>query len=83
MVHMKILYNKKDEKEMKALMGFHPAQNGKRMDLLLVVTLHTELSILTTNSFSNPHLTSDYDIPKCFDFNVYTQANVNIVIRSW
>ena len=26
---MKNLYNKNDEKEMKALMGFKPAQNGK------------------------------------------------------
>ena len=26
---MKILYNKKDEKEMKALMGFEPVHNGK------------------------------------------------------
>ena len=51
MVHMKILYNKNDEKEMKALMGFQPMINGKRMDFLMATTLPTELSILTTDSF--------------------------------
>ena len=50
---MKILYNKNDEKEMKALMGFEPAHNGKRMDLLLAATLPTELSILITITFQN------------------------------
>ena len=28
---MNILYNKNDEKEMKALMGFEPAHSGKRI----------------------------------------------------
>ena len=32
---MKIVYNKNDEKEMKALIGFEPAHDGKRIDLLL------------------------------------------------
>ena len=50
---MKIVYNKNDEKQMKALVGYKPAHNGNRMDLLLVATLFTELSILTTNSFQN------------------------------
>ena len=46
---MVLLYNKNDEKEMKALMGFEPARNEKRMDLLLAVTQATELSILIKN----------------------------------
>ena len=32
---MKILYNKNDEKEMKALVGFEPAHYGKRMDFFV------------------------------------------------
>ena len=44
---VKIVYNKNDEKEMKAL------RCESRMDLLLVATLPTEQSILTTNSFQN------------------------------
>ena len=32
---MKILYNKNDEKEIKASTGFEPGHAGKRMDLLL------------------------------------------------
>ena len=52
-VHMKILYNKNDEKEIIASMGFEPGHTGKRMDLLLAATLLTDLSILTTNSFQN------------------------------
>ena len=35
---MTILYNKNDKKEMKALIGFEPVHNGKRMDLLLAAT---------------------------------------------
>ena len=50
---MKILNSKNDEKEMKALMGFEPAKNGKRMDCLLEATLPTEISMLTTNNFHN------------------------------
>ena len=46
-VHMKIEYNKKDEKEIRLLMGFEPAHNGKRFDLLVAATLPTKLSILT------------------------------------
>ena len=46
---MKILYNKNEEKEMKALIGFGPAHNDKRMKFLLVATLPTELSLLTIN----------------------------------
>ena len=38
---------------MKALIGFEPMHNGKRIDLLLSTTLPTELSILTTNSIQN------------------------------
>ena len=30
------IYNKNDEKEMKALMEFEPANNGKRINFLLV-----------------------------------------------
>ena len=44
---MKIYYYKNDEKEMKALIGFEPAYNGKRMDFLLAATLPNELSMLT------------------------------------
>ena len=42
---------------MKALIGFEPVHNGKRMDFLLTTTLPIELSMLTTNSF---HLTFEY-----------------------
>ena len=72
---MKILYNKNDEKEMKTLMGFKPAHNGKRMDFLLAATLPTELSMLIANIFQNYtcHLNMP---PKCFDFNVYKQAKL-------
>ena len=35
MIHIKILYNKNDE-EMKALMGFEPAHNGKKNGLSAV-----------------------------------------------
>ena len=48
-----ILYNKNDSKEMKVLMIFEPAHNGKIFDFLLAATLPTELSILTTNDFQN------------------------------
>ena len=48
---MKILYNTNDEKEMKTLMRFKLAHNGNRMEILLAVTLPTELSILTTKTF--------------------------------
>ena len=44
---MNLYYNKNDEKEMKALIGFEPAHNGKRMDFLLAATLPTELYMLT------------------------------------
>ena len=50
---MKTLHIKNDEKEMKALMGFEPAHNGKRMDELMVAIVPTELFILTINSFQN------------------------------
>ena len=50
---MKILYNKNDEKDLKPLMVFEPAINGKRMDFLLAATLPNELSMLTTKSFRN------------------------------
>ena len=50
---MKILYNKNEEKEMKVLMRFETVHYGKRINLLLVLTLPTELSILTANSFQN------------------------------
>ena len=32
---MKIIYNKNDDNEMKALVGFNPAYNGERMNFLL------------------------------------------------
>ena len=47
---MKITYNKNEDKEMKALIGFNLCIMEKRMDSLLVVT---ELSILTTSCFQN------------------------------
>ena len=52
---MKILYNQNDEKKMKAFMRFEPAHNGKRIDYLLAGTLSlpTELSMLTSNTFQN------------------------------
>ena len=78
-IHMKLLYNKNDEKEMKALMGFVPAPIGKIMDFLLVANLPTELSMLKTNSFQNHNWLLNMP-PKCFNFNVYKQANVNIAI---
>ena len=34
-IHVKVLYNKNDVKEIKALMGIKPAHNGKRVDYLL------------------------------------------------
>ena len=36
---MKSLYSENDEKEIKALMGFEPAHNGKIKDFLLAATL--------------------------------------------
>ena len=43
---MKKVYNKNDEKEMKALIGFEPAHKGKIIDLVLVATtywaIHTD-----------------------------------------
>ena len=59
-------------------MGFEPVHTGKSMGLLLAATLLTNLSILTTNGFQNH--TWLLNMPY---FNVYKQANVNIVIRSW
>ena len=50
---MKILYNKNEEKEMNAFIGFEPVHNGKIIDFLLAATfrLPTELSMLTTCGF--------------------------------
>ena len=50
---MNILTMKMTKKEMKALMGFKPAHNGKIMNFLLSATLPTELYKLTTNDFQN------------------------------
>ena len=50
---MKVLYNKNDEKDMKALMGLNLRIMEKRIDLLLVATQPTELSILTTAGFQD------------------------------
>ena len=72
---------------MKALMGFEPAHNGKNifffiMYVLLPATLSSELYKMISNSFQN--YTWLMNMPAyCFDFNVYKQANVNMVIRSW
>ena len=45
--------------------------------------LLSELSILKTNIFIQNH-TLLLNMPlKCFGFNLYKQASVNIVIRSW
>ena len=43
---MKIVYNRNEEKEMKALMGFEPAHNGKSAFLLAATRP-------TTNSYQN------------------------------
>ena len=66
-------YNENDEKEMKALTGFEPVHNGKRMDCLLAATLPTELSKLTTNNFQNHTWLLNMQ-PKYFDFNVFLQS---------
>ena len=29
-IHLKLLYNKKDEEEMKTVIGFEPVHNGKK-----------------------------------------------------
>ena len=47
---MNTLHIKNDEK---ALMGFEPAHNGKRMDELMVAIVPTELFMLTINKFQN------------------------------
>ena len=66
---------------MKALIGFEPAHNGKRN-----VCSTASDSIFWAiqddiNSFQN--YTWLLNMPAyCFDFNVYKQANVNMVIRS-
>ena len=53
-IHVKLLYDKKDEEEMKTVIGFEPVHNGKkRMDFLLAVTIPTALSMRTTNRFQN------------------------------
>ena len=39
---------KNDKKQVKALMGFKPVHNEKRMDFLLEATLPTKLSTLTS-----------------------------------
>ena len=49
---------------------------------LPAATLSTELSILTTKTFQNHTFPLNMP-PKCFDFNVYKQTNVNIVITFW
>ena len=52
------------------------------MYFLLPGTLPTELYKLISNSFQN--YTWLLNMPAyCFGFNVYKQANVNMVIRSW
>ena len=64
------------------MIGFEPAHNGKGTDFRLAATLPTELSMLTTKSLQK-HTWLLNMPPKCFEFNVYKQANVNIAIRSW
>ena len=67
---------------MKALMGFEPAHKGKKMYVLLPATLPFELYKMISNSFLN--YICLLNMPAyCFDFNVYKQAIVNMVIRSW
>ena len=52
------------------------------MYVLLPATLPSELYKMISNSFKN--YTCLLNMPaSCFDFNVYKQANVNMVIRSW
>ena len=69
---------------MKALMIFEDVHMEKylEMDSLLLATLPTELYKLTTKSFQNNYWLLNM-LAYCFDFNVYKQANVNIVIRPW
>ena len=68
---------------MKALMGFEPAHNGK-----INVCSAASDSIFWAiqddiKQFSKLHLNAEYASLYCFDSNVYKQANVNMVIRSW
>ena len=52
------------------------------MLVLLPATPPSELYKMISNSFQN--YTCLLNMPTyCFDFNVYKQANVNMVIRSW
>ena len=52
------------------------------MYVLLPAALPSELYNMISNSFQN--YTWMLNMPAyCFDFNVYKQANVNMVIRSW
>ena len=53
---MKILYNDNDEKEMKAMMGFEPAHNGKRMDFLLMPTLRLRAKCTCTHADNKNHI---------------------------
>ena len=58
MIHMKILYNTNDEKEMKAMMGFEPAHNGKNNEF----SAGGDSTYCAIHADNKPHLTSEYVI---------------------
>ena len=68
---------------MTTLLGFEPAHNGKRIDFSLAASPPDELCMLTRNCFQNSQTSFLTMPPKCFDFNVYKQTNVNIATRAW
>ena len=88
---MKIGYNKNEKNKRKHWLD----SNLRIMDFLMPTTLPTALYKLISKSFQNytcllnmpsKQYTCIFfrDMPAlCFDFNVYKQANVNMVIRSW
>ena len=65
------------------LVGFEPAHNGKIMDFSLAASLLDEISMLTRNCLQNSQTSFLTMPPKCFDFTLYKQTNVNIATRAW
>ena len=65
---MKILYNKIDEKEINALVGFEPAHDAKRMDFLMVASLSIKVFMLVKNCFLNSQTCLLTIPPKMFSF---------------
>ena len=67
---------------MKTLLGFELAHNGK-INVCSAASDSTFWAIQDDiKQFSKLHLTASLSA-YCFDFNVYKQANVNMIIRSW